>query len=199
MTPEQAEEYSQALGQVVSGSWRQVALGHVLGVPQALGLTTEEWVNGHLGGYVKLQVAERREAVTELRSNGHSQRETAEILGIGQATVHRDSNGSNEQKSKCRSDPNESPIAPDLKRRADEFKPKSEAERLEEERLAFTRDWWKRTESALLHLSAGCRAKHYADEYGPIYQPVEPFTVPELIDDVITGLVNLKEAIAHER
>lgn len=70
----------------------------------------------------------------------------------------------------------------------------------EAERVAFICDWWKRTESALLHLSTGCGVTgRYADEYGPIYQPREPFTVPELLDDVIAGLLALKEDINSGR
>ena len=66
-----AEEYTQALGQVVAGGWRQVALGERLGVPDALGLSTREWVNQRLGGYVSLSLAARQEAVAELVGGGH--------------------------------------------------------------------------------------------------------------------------------
>ena len=55
-----AEEYTQALGQVVAGGWRQVALGHRLGVPAALGISTSEWVEERLGGYVRLSLDDRR-------------------------------------------------------------------------------------------------------------------------------------------
>lgn len=95
MTRDDAEEYTQALGQVVAGGWRQVALGRRLGVPQALGLSVEEWVQGRLGGYVRLSIPERREAVKELTTpienggSGLSMREAAEVLGIGKSTVER--------------------------------------------------------------------------------------------------------------
>ena len=91
-----AEEYTQSLGQVLSGGWRQVALGQRLGVPEALGLSTQEWVEHRLGGYVRLSIPERREAVKELTApvdaggQGLSTRETAEVLGVGLGTVHRD-------------------------------------------------------------------------------------------------------------
>jgi phage N-6-adenine-methyltransferase len=85
-----AEEYTQALGQVVAGGWRQVALGKRLDVPKALGLSTAQWVNERLGGYVRLSIDERREAVAELAAEGLSRRETAAVLGVDPMTVQRD-------------------------------------------------------------------------------------------------------------
>jgi hypothetical protein len=85
-----AEEYTQALGQVVAGGWRQVALGERLGVPAALGLSTEEWVQQRLGGYVRLSIPKRREAVAELTDEGMSTREIGDVLGVDHATVARD-------------------------------------------------------------------------------------------------------------
>jgi DNA-binding CsgD family transcriptional regulator len=58
--------------------------------PEALGLSTEQWVQQRLGGYVKLAVEDRREAVAELTDQGHSQREIGEVLGVSQMTVSRD-------------------------------------------------------------------------------------------------------------
>lgn len=92
MSPADAEEYTQALGQVMAGGWRQVALAKRLGVPEALDMGVDEWVEKRLGGYVRLSIDERREAVKELVDEGHSQREAAEILGVGPATVNRDLN-----------------------------------------------------------------------------------------------------------
>lgn len=91
-----AEEYTQALGQVVAGGWRHVALGRKLGVPAALGISVSEWVEGRLGGYVRLSLDERRAAVEELTApetnggQGLSQRAAAEVLGVGTGTVARD-------------------------------------------------------------------------------------------------------------
>jgi hypothetical protein len=85
-----AEEYTEALGQVVAGGWRQVALGERLGVPAALGLTTREWVEQRLGGYVRLGIAERREAAGELVADGMTQRQVADVLGVSAATVNGD-------------------------------------------------------------------------------------------------------------
>jgi hypothetical protein len=95
MTPDDAEEYTQALGQVASGAWRQIALGHRLGVPQALGLTIEQWVNQRLGGYVRYSIAARREAVAELTVEGKSTREIGAVLGVDHRTVLRDRIGAN--------------------------------------------------------------------------------------------------------
>lgn len=90
MNPSDAEEYTQALGQVVAGGWRQIALGQRLGVPQALGLSVDDWVQHRLGGYVKLGVSERRAAVQELIADGCSQRQAAAVLGVDAMTVNHD-------------------------------------------------------------------------------------------------------------
>lgn len=90
MNREDAEEFTQTIGQIVSGSWRQIALAKRLGVPEALGLDTESWVRGRLGGYIRLSIEDRREAVAELTAEGHSTREVGEVLGVDQRTVRRD-------------------------------------------------------------------------------------------------------------
>jgi hypothetical protein len=90
MNPADAEEYTQALGQVVAGGWRQVALGKRLGVPTALGISTEEWVEDRLGGYVRLSLPDRREAVAELTEEGMSSDEIGDVLGVDGSTVRRD-------------------------------------------------------------------------------------------------------------
>jgi len=90
MKPEDAEEYTQALGQVVAGGWRQVALGKRLGVPQALNLSVEDWVQQRLGGYIKLAIPERREAVIELVAEGLPNTEIASVLGVTEKTIRRD-------------------------------------------------------------------------------------------------------------
>ena len=89
MNAQDAEEYTQALGQIVAGSWRQIALAKRLRVPKALGLSVEEWVKERLGGYVKMSVAERKDAALELKVDGYSNREAAEILGCGETSVRR--------------------------------------------------------------------------------------------------------------
>lgn len=90
MSPEDAEEYTQALGQVTAGGFRQVALGERLGVPTALGLSTREWVERRLGGYIRMSIPERREAVAELTDEGMSKPAIAEVLGVDERTVARD-------------------------------------------------------------------------------------------------------------
>lgn len=90
ISAEDAEEYTQALGQVVAGGWRQIALGQRLGVPQALGISTTEWVERRLGGYVRMSIPERREAVKELTADGLSSREAAAVLGVDHKTVVND-------------------------------------------------------------------------------------------------------------
>ena len=89
---EDAEEYTQAAGQVFAGGWRFRALAWRLGVPQALGMSLEDWTEKRLGGYVRLSIPERREAVAELASEGMTQPEIAEVLGVNQGTVSRDLN-----------------------------------------------------------------------------------------------------------
>jgi len=92
MNQQDAEEYTQSLGQIVAGSWRQIALAKRLGVPQALGLTVEQWVNDRLGGYIKLSVTELREAIHELADASEGklkQKEIAEIIGVHESTVSR--------------------------------------------------------------------------------------------------------------
>jgi hypothetical protein len=90
MTPDEAEEYTQSLGQIVGGTWRQVAWAERQGIPAALGLSLREWVSDRLGGYVRLEVPERREAVAELADEGMSQREIGDVLGVDHKTVGRD-------------------------------------------------------------------------------------------------------------
>lgn len=92
MNVDDAEEYTQALGQVVAGSWRQIALAERLGVPETLGLSTREWVEDRLGGYVKLSIPERREAALELVAEGMTQREVADVLGVSPGLINADVN-----------------------------------------------------------------------------------------------------------
>lgn len=101
MSPEDAEEYTQSLGMITTGVWRQIAWAQRQGVPDAMGLTTEQWVRTHLGGYQRLPIEERREAVQELTAPedeggmGLSQRKAGEVLGVGKGTVQRDLDGPN--------------------------------------------------------------------------------------------------------
>lgn len=95
MKREDAEEFTQAIGQSVSGAWRTIAVAKKLGVPEALGLSTDDWVTQRIGGYVRLSAEDRRKAVAELRSEGNSARDIAEVLGVDHATVARDARVAN--------------------------------------------------------------------------------------------------------
>jgi len=90
VTPDDAEEYTQALGQVFSGGWRQIHLGQRLGVPKALGLSVQDWVTQRLGGYVQLGIPDRRQAVIELVAEGLPNTQIAAVLGVNEKTVRRD-------------------------------------------------------------------------------------------------------------
>lgn len=99
VTSEEAEEYTQALGQVVAGGYRQIALGVRLEVPKALGLSTGDWVEDRLGGYVKMSIPERREAVAELVEENMTNVMIADVLGVGEATVRRDRSPNGDKES----------------------------------------------------------------------------------------------------
>jgi predicted transcriptional regulator len=131
MKPEDAEEFTQSLGQIVAGSYRQILLAQRLGVPKALGLELDEWVQTRLGGYVRLSIKERREAVKELTSEGLSQREIGAVLGVDQSTVHADlkSDGSSSNKAKAKAKSDENSSIPER----DEAKIQAEA--LQQERV----------------------------------------------------------------
>lgn len=96
MDREAAEEYTDSLAQIFAGSWRQVLWARNQGIPDAVGLTVDEWVRQRLGGYVKMAIPERREAVKELTApieeggQGLSTREAAEVLGVAHETIARD-------------------------------------------------------------------------------------------------------------
>jgi len=90
LSPGDAEEYTQALGQIFSGGWRQIALAFKLRVPESLGLERRDWVEKRLGGYIRLSISERREAVAELAGEGMSTREIGDVLGVDNATAWHD-------------------------------------------------------------------------------------------------------------
>jgi len=89
MNQQDAEEYTQALGQVVAGGWRQIALGQRLGVPKALKLSVDEWVKQRLGGYVKYSIGERTEAIRALANEDFTEREIATAVGTGRDQVRK--------------------------------------------------------------------------------------------------------------
>src|SRR5690349_12343778 len=82
MNPEDAEEFTQGLGQIVAGARRQMEEGARLGVPQALGLSPGEWVETRFGGSSDDSLPTRREPATEVvaqdeeQTGGRHQRKT---------------------------------------------------------------------------------------------------------------------------
>lgn len=93
LTAESAEEFTQSLSQIFAGSYRQILWATQQGIPEALGLTTEEWVAKRLGGYTKLQVPDRKKAVAELTKEGLSTRQIGDVLGVDHSTVVKDRRG----------------------------------------------------------------------------------------------------------
>jgi SAM-dependent methyltransferase len=93
MKKEDAEEFTQSLGQIVGGSYRMLLHARKLGVHKALGIQFDEWVNQRLGGYV--QHPDRQQKVIELKHEGHSNRAIADALGVDKETVRRDLDGAN--------------------------------------------------------------------------------------------------------
>jgi len=118
----EAEEYSEALGQIFGGGWRLILHAEREGIPQALGMTTRQWVQEKLGGYIRLSIPERREAVLELTEDvGLSLRQAAKVLGVGEATIRRDRanapHGASQGDSQIETEPSNAPNdAPQLSR-----------------------------------------------------------------------------------
>jgi transcriptional regulator with XRE-family HTH domain len=100
ISPEHAEEFTRGLGETVAGSWRLINLARKMGVPQALGLTLEQWVDERLGGYIKLSDPEFHAAVLELRKEGLSQRQIAQVTGVSRETVRTEEKGTRRQADK---------------------------------------------------------------------------------------------------
>ena len=87
MSPEDAEEFTQSVEMIQRGSWQQIAWAARQGIPAALGMTTRDWVEQRIGGYARLAIPERREAVAELTAEGMTQREVADVLGVSKTTI----------------------------------------------------------------------------------------------------------------
>lgn len=91
-----AQEFSESFGMIGAGWWRQIAWAKQQGIPDALGMTTRDWVEHYVGGWARLAIEDRREAVLELVAApdegglGLSQRDAAEVLGVHEATISRD-------------------------------------------------------------------------------------------------------------
>ena len=95
VSTEDAQGFTAALGNVLNGGWRLIWWAHRNGIPAALGVTTREWVDEHLGGYIRLSIEERREAIAELAEDDLSNRQIADILGVDEGTVRKDKRAEN--------------------------------------------------------------------------------------------------------
>lgn len=89
---ELAERGSDALATVLEGAAKvsHFMADDRIGVPQALGLSPEEWVARLMSGTPRLNVPERRRAVGALHDAGYSNREIGRRLEISEPTVRRD-------------------------------------------------------------------------------------------------------------
>ena len=90
MDREEAEAFTSGLGQVFGGGWQLILSAQRMGIPQALGMSTDAWVHERLGGYVRLSIEDRRQAVAELTEAGLSSRQAADVLGVNRQTVMND-------------------------------------------------------------------------------------------------------------
>ena len=156
LSAESAEEFTQSLSQVFAGSYRQILWAQQEGVPQALGLTTEQWVNDRLGGYVRMQVPDRRKAVAELSKEGLSTRKIGEVLGVSKDTVHDDQRATvgnptpkAKKVAKKADPPVENPTPPDLTATA-----KTQTRKQRENKAAAKRQDKARREAAVVEVPA---------------------------------------------
>lgn len=88
MTPDDAEEFTAALSQVVAGAVRLAEWAPTVDIPGALGLSTDEWTQRRLMGKVTLSLKERR-AVVDAHPE-MSTRELEQALAVDHATIARD-------------------------------------------------------------------------------------------------------------
>jgi transposase len=98
LSREEAEEYTKNIGSIHVGNYGLMEMARdILKVPEALDLTFDEWVTDRLGGFVRLSLRQRRDAVRELSGerseSGRYERSAAEVaglLGLSAVTVERD-------------------------------------------------------------------------------------------------------------
>jgi N6-adenosine-specific RNA methylase IME4 len=87
---EAAEEFTQAHAQAYGADWRLTLWAVRQGIPEALGLSPREWAES-VGGYIRLSIPERRDAVAELtEGEGLTNVAAAEILGVDEGTIRGD-------------------------------------------------------------------------------------------------------------
>jgi hypothetical protein len=87
LSEDAAEEFTAALGQVIGGGFRLAEWGHDHGIPDALGLTPEDWAKKKLGGHILLSRAEKVRAVEHLTKKGLTVRDAADALGVPKSTL----------------------------------------------------------------------------------------------------------------
>jgi N6-adenosine-specific RNA methylase IME4/predicted transcriptional regulator len=91
MKREDAEAFTLSLERSGEGFFGFIQWAHDNDVPKALGYrSTKEWVNQRVGGYIKIDIGERRELAKKLTGEGYSQRDAADILGVSLGTVNSD-------------------------------------------------------------------------------------------------------------
>ncbi|MGH3447088.1 MAG: DNA methyltransferase [Nocardioidaceae bacterium] len=90
ITREDAEEYSTSLAQIGEGWWRQVAWAFRQDVHGALGMSRREWREKYYGHLKMGSLEDRRESAEEMRNEGLSNREIADVQGVSEGTVRND-------------------------------------------------------------------------------------------------------------
>lgn len=99
MKREDAEEFTQSLGQIGEGWWRQAALGIRLGIPKLLGYAGPDgprrWMRERVSAHTRIASEEQERAILELTKEDMSQREIGAALGISDTTVQRAQSASN--------------------------------------------------------------------------------------------------------
>src|SRR5215471_18750490 len=98
MNKEAAEEFTQAQEQIGRGWWRNILWAQKQGIPAALGLTLPEWAQ-RIGGYMRLSIEERRQAVAELSSGGMPNTTIASVLGVDEKTIRNDKDSENSERN----------------------------------------------------------------------------------------------------
>lgn len=88
MTRDDAEEWTACREVHGNVLMRDIALGIKLKVHKALGISRDEWVD-RIGVSIR-SVEDRRKAVEELKAEGLSNREIADVVGVAESTVRRD-------------------------------------------------------------------------------------------------------------
>ena len=90
LSEDEAREYSASLGKAATGNWELMDFAiHTLRVPESLDMDAGQWVES-IGGYVRMSIEQRRDAVQALLADGKGNAEISRILGIGEWTVMRD-------------------------------------------------------------------------------------------------------------